>query len=68
MSDREYFLGSIAGSVCDALEELGLDAEQSSALVESEDNAAWRLAVYVGFDSYLRKLKLNGGKPKSRTV
>ena len=65
---RTYFLGSIASSVCDVLEELGLDAENASKLVECEANESWRTAVYVGFDSYLRILKLNGGIPKPPSV
>lgn len=63
-----YLLESIAVGVCDSLEEMGLTAEQATQLIESEENESWRFSVYMGLSNYLKKLKLNGGKPKPPTI
>ena len=68
MKRREQFLTLVAASVYDALEDMGLDAHDASRLIEGTASESWRDAVYDGMNSYMRKLRLNGGKPKPPTI
>jgi len=62
---RAMYLGeSIAAGVCDSLEDMGVTTMEASQLIEEAEGEYWIDSVYQGLQDYIKKLKLNGGKPK----
>ena len=67
--DAQYAASQIAGSLFDALEELGADAQSAREIHHLLKTTAWLDdALDKTLDSYLKKLNMMGGTPKPRSV
>ena len=60
--NRHELLASIAASVFNALDDLGLTKLEAKELIEYTPRSSWRGMVYAGLDDYIRKLDSVGDR------
>jgi alpha-ketoglutarate-dependent taurine dioxygenase len=67
--DIQYAAGQVAGSLFDALEELGAGPQAATSITHALKTTAWLdEALDRTLNDYLKKLKMMGGIPKPRSV